>query len=278
MHDADDTERLETALRAADPLRDRALADDPEGPLGLRVLTRARGRARHHRLRRAVLVPATALAVAGATAGAYAWTTDPGQPHSSWSVTCVVDGIEIEIGPSPAEQDPVLTCGDYWADSWVARPEVSPPPAELTACVDNAKDDPLRVYPGGAGTCEELGIEPYTGLSEEQLRLAELREELHQNPDDCRSREEVAALADRLFDEHHLDGWTTRAVEADDAHAVSDSPCTMISTYDEVNRTVLLTGMPEITDCLPENDCVPVDLGTGGASLREREARPAEQG
>ncbi|WP_062206667.1 hypothetical protein [Streptomyces sp. NBRC 109706] len=237
QHHEKNPDAVELALRAADPV---GAAEPPaaDGPLALRVLTRAGQRSRRHqRLRRTVLVGATTLAAVGATAGAYVWVNDPGQPHESQSVACVMGELDVSFGYQPSQQDPAEVCREYWIDY-----AGEPAPAELTACVDNTEYNPLRVFPGGAEICAEYNATPYTGVSEEQLRFSEFRRELQGRLSEagCSSEDEAREWAEELLAEHRLDGWTVRAAEPGpdaDAGQAPDAACAMME-YDEANREI----------------------------------------
>ncbi|RKN38023.1 hypothetical protein [Streptomyces hoynatensis] len=232
MPNDEGNDRLAALLRAHDPVREDELPSAGD-PVGLRVLDRARRRSRRARTRRLVLVPAATLAMTGATAGAYAWVSAPGQPTNSAQLTCVTPTSQVGVEFYASEGTPADLCRDMWqyyADG--------PAPESLTACVEADRWNSIYVYEGDAAECARHGQEPYTGVSDEQYRFSAFRAELEEADAGCVSAEELRAKAEELLAEHGLGGWT---VETEPVGASPLSgPCEMVTGFDEETRTVSL--------------------------------------
>ncbi|MGK5533849.1 hypothetical protein [Streptomyces sp. URMC 129] len=191
-----DDHELDRLLRAADPVR---AAD---------ITVPARFTPARRRYRRPLLVvPAVALTVAGATAGAYAWVADDGTPADSVNLTCAMDGYQAGADFDAAGGvDPVQACLDTIAEAGAFPVPTGP----LTACVAR-QDGTLWVYPGEEEVCEENDAVVYTGTTDEQRRFALFREELLRAEDFagvCLSRDELEERITGLLEKHGLGGWT----------------------------------------------------------------------
>jgi hypothetical protein len=231
----DDFDRM---LRGGDPVRRMAGLVDPDAPAAARIRTSAFRTWRRSRARRAVLIPAVAVVLLGATAGTRAWVAGDGEGHTleSTSVDCVQsDMSDAKVPFDIRSETPVEACQRWWQEMFD-----EPAPVHLVACVDSSVQGSIKVYPGGVEECARHRADPYAGPTEEQRQLARLRADLAERfaGETCVSYSDLRAAIDELFAEHELTGWVTGHFQT--AERTPEGPCAEVSYYDEPNRTVWL--------------------------------------
>ena len=230
-------DEMDRMLRNSDPGFDTPTAD-PDSAVAVRILARVRRSTRQRRRRLLVLTPVVAVAVAGATAGTYAWVAGDGKGHTldSTGLMCVASGeADAVVGFDPASDDPVRTCREQWQELFGQTA-----PDALTACVDSSRQGSVAVYPGGRGECGRHRADPYTGPTREQLHLALFRTDLKAHFADrtCVSYPEFRKVIDGLLAKHRLTGWSSGHFQTADKEP--EGPCAEISYYDEPEKTIWL--------------------------------------
>lgn len=133
---------------------------------------------------------------------------------------------------------PVEVCADLWARGDVGPriPATEVPP--LVACVPD-RGQVVWVYPGGPGTCGDLGLAPLpSGYREVAKRFAAVQRELQRQIPDTRCVEEddARAIARRVLDEHGFRSWTVEEAPSGFSEA---APCAGLY-YDPVRKVVML--------------------------------------
>ena len=244
---SDDHDELTTRLRAADPARTATLPD-PEGPDGLRILTRARQSARRGRTRRLVVIPVMAAVVmGGATAGGVTLLRGDGHVEDSSGVQCVEPVFDDGVRTHSPEviNDPVEFCRRSWEASYDFEP-----PGEVTACAPADDEDLVRVYVGGPEVCEEHDEVLYLGPTDEQRRLSrfqrDLRYALLEPYPERPSFAEIATLVEEKLAEHDLARWSVRPLEGRGGTTCYGGDTTgptgwcFALTYDYSGRTLLV--------------------------------------
>lgn len=230
-------DELTRTLRDSDPCPAPA-ATDPKSAVADRILVQVLQRTRRGRRRTMVLAPAVAVALAGATAGTYAWVAGDGNGHSldSTGLTCAASkNADAVIGFDPITDNPVRSCRGHWAEAFG-----KPAPEMLTACVDGSQQGSIQVYPGGPDQCARHRADPYRGPANEQVNLAQFRTELKKKfaKRTCVSYTEFRNVTNQLLTEHDLANWSTgqfQTVNKEPAGA-----CAEIVYYDEPARKIWL--------------------------------------
>ncbi|MEO3750574.1 hypothetical protein [Streptomyces sp. B6B3] len=245
----DDRDGLTTRLQAADPVRaETAALPDPEGPDGLRILTRARQRARRGRMRRLVVIPAVAAVVmGGATAGGVSLLRNDGHVADASGVECVEPLVDDGVRTHSPEviKDPVEFC----LGSWKAFYDFEPT-GDVTACAPADDRELVRVYVGGREVCEAHGEIVYRGPTDEQRRLARFQDALDRElmrpyPEKPRLSE-IGAMVEDLLADHDLTNWSV-AYGPEDYPSINGWGCfgggdgwSFCSAYDQPGRTVVI--------------------------------------
>ncbi len=246
----DDHDELTTRLRAADPVRaETAALPDPEGPAGLRILTRAHQRARRGRLRRLVVIPAVAAVVmGGATAGGVSLLRGDGHVADASGVECVEPLLDdgVRTHGLVVIKDPVAFCRDLWEAFYGFEPV-----GDVTACAPADGEGLVRVYVGGREVCETNGAIAYLGPTDEQHRLSaferDLRYELLEPYPERPSFAEIEAMVEDLLTEYGLDRWSVKPLNENalgtdcyGGDTVGPTGWCFATTYDEPRRTLFI--------------------------------------
>ncbi len=204
-----------------------ALFQRIEGPSRRVAGSAGEVRGRRRRVAGLVLLPAALVALAGA---AYAIIT-PGPMD-------VVDGIACadradrnsDLTVVRADgRDPVEICTELWEDGVVATGVREAPP--LVACTT---EEGVWVFPGGEGTCQELGMAPLPGgYARAAERFAAMRDELVRRSyaTECFPPNAARTAAREVLDEYRFTGW--------EIEESGFGPCVTVG-FDPPRRVVML--------------------------------------
>jgi hypothetical protein len=195
-------DELDAALRRADPIDGTHVA----GPDSEPAKTLLEQFHRRPRRRRAVILgTGLAVGVAGGLTGV-ALSVGNGTALDTTAVDCQFSpNHDLHTGLDVGSQDPIEVCRSRWAE-FTGRPA----PADLVACVDRSAQGSIKIVPGrDPNTCANLGYDPYTGPTPEQVRFAAARQDLSQRlrEQDCLSTNELIDLVQSVLYDHDLSGW-----------------------------------------------------------------------
>ncbi|WP_322760089.1 hypothetical protein [Frankia sp. Cr2] len=187
--------------------------------------------------RRWAVVPG-AVAIAGSLAAA-GWGLLPGgQATDATTVSCYstvnLDG-DVGIVGSAAVADPAGACRTVWRQSGISEP------ATTAVCVTPM--GMIAVFPSD-GSCQKLGLRPFTGVSEDAANLAAFKEDASEAvaTAPCQSRSVIVTMIRQELDAHSLGTWRIDESGYNQPWA-EGRPCASLG-FDDEGKNVIIVPMP----------------------------------